>query len=37
MKIYWVKKSWTEFNAVPVVLRSLKEVAPLTWFRRTHK
>jgi hypothetical protein len=37
MMIYWVKKSWAEFNVVPVVLRSSKEVAPLTWFRRMHK
>jgi hypothetical protein len=31
MKIYWVKKSWKDVNTVPTVLRSSKEVAPLTW------
>jgi hypothetical protein len=31
------EKTWKEVNAVPVGLRSLKEVAALTWFRRTRK
>ncbi|WP_428025449.1 hypothetical protein, partial [Arcobacter sp.] len=30
-------KSWKEVNAVPIVLRSLKELPPPTWFRRTCK